>query len=140
MLLRGLTVDLTRFAQLFGEANGLHPTDLNALAVILDGGPDMTPSRLADALHLSPSATTSVLDRLERSGHVRRDRSPDDRRKVQLHLEESARALGQAHFGMLQSALGEAWSAFSDEEREVVGRFLASTTQAVVRAREEHLR
>jgi len=37
-LLRQLTVETDRFAEMFGEAHGLHRTDLNALVVIMDAG------------------------------------------------------------------------------------------------------
>jgi DNA-binding MarR family transcriptional regulator len=43
---------------------------------------DLTAGRLAQITGLSTSATTAVLDRLERRGFVERRRDPADRRKV----------------------------------------------------------
>ena len=48
---------------------------------------------LCDKLSYDPGAMTRLLDRLESKGIVRRDRSPDDRRTMQLELTENGKAL-----------------------------------------------
>ncbi len=50
-----------------------------------------TPAVVARAIQLTPSTTTAVLDRLEGAGMIRRERSPDDRRKVLLVLTDEGR-------------------------------------------------
>ncbi|MGA6161698.1 MarR family winged helix-turn-helix transcriptional regulator [Amycolatopsis magusensis] len=137
-LVRRLTVESDRFAEMFGEAHGLHRTDLNALAVIMDAarrGAPMSPSQLATALHLSASATTSVLDRLERAGHLHRDRSATDRRKVELRMHEQAREIGSAFFQPLGRRFAEAWQDLGDDERRTVARFLELTIDATTEVR-----
>jgi DNA-binding MarR family transcriptional regulator len=137
-LLRQLTVETDRFAELFGEKQRMHRTDLNALAVIMDarwGGTPMSPTRLAEALHLSASATTSVLDRLEASGHVERARSPHDRRKVELHVSDKALALGREFFEPLDGAFTRAWAQFGEADKEVIARFLLASIDATVSVR-----
>ncbi|MBY8849285.1 MarR family transcriptional regulator [Saccharothrix longispora] len=137
-LLRQLTVETDRFAEIFGDRQGMHRTDLNALAVIMDArwsGEPMSPGKLAEAMHLSASATTSVLDRLEASGHVERTRSPRDRRKVELHVHPKALDLGRAFFEPLNEAFTAAWAGFDDREKEVVARFLAASIDATVAVR-----
>ncbi|MFC5289504.1 MarR family winged helix-turn-helix transcriptional regulator [Actinokineospora guangxiensis] len=137
-LLRALTVESDRFAEMFGEVHGLHRTDLNALAVIMDAaraGRPMTPTALADALHLSYSATTSVVDRLERAGHVERGRSAVDRRKVELGMRERAREVGGAFFAPLRARYVDAWRDMSEEDRAVVARFLRVSIDATVAVR-----
>src|ERR1041384_7613970 len=84
MLLRGLVMESNRFLEIFSAAHALHPTDMTALNLIMTT--PMTPGSLAKALNLSASATTSVLDRLERAGHVVRERDPEDRRRVELRV------------------------------------------------------
>ncbi|UMP04539.1 MarR family winged helix-turn-helix transcriptional regulator [Amycolatopsis sp. EV170708-02-1] len=138
LLLRQLTVESDRFAEMFGEAHGLHRTDLNALAVIMDAarmGTPMSPSALANALHLSASATTAVLDRLERAGHLHRDRSATDRRKVELRMHEKAREIGAEFFLPLGERYAEAWREMEEDERRTVVRFLRSTIAATVEVR-----
>lgn len=139
MLLRQFTVESDRFVEMFGEAHQLHRTDLNALAVVMDAarqGAPMSPTQLAASLHLSASATTSVLDRLERAGHLRRDRSGSDRRKVTLHMHEQARELGKAFFRPLDEGLTAAWQDMNDDERRTVARFLKASIEATARARD----
>ncbi|MGM1063035.1 MarR family winged helix-turn-helix transcriptional regulator [Saccharothrix sp. Mg75] len=137
-LLRQLTVETDRFAELFGDRQKMHRTDLNALALIMDarwGGEPMSPGKLAEAMHLSASATTSVLDRLEASGHVERTRSPHDRRKVELRVNPKALELGRAFFVPLDEAFTAAWAGFDDREKEVVARFLTASIEATAAVR-----
>lgn len=137
-LLRQLTVESARFAEMFGDAHGLHRTDLNALAVVMDaarGGKRMSPGSLAAALHLSPSATTSALDRLEASGHIRRTRDAADRRKIELEMTDKARRVGAGFFAPLAVAFAERWEGFTPEERDTIARFLTASIEATVAVR-----
>ena len=137
-LLRQLTVETDRFAEVFGEAHGMHRTDLNALVVIMDSarrGDPVSPTSLARALHLSASATTAVLDRLEASGHVVRGPDPSDRRKVGLSMADTALELGEQFFRPLANELKATWTEFTETERATIARFLALSIEATVRVR-----
>jgi DNA-binding MarR family transcriptional regulator len=48
---------------------------------------------LGEALSLDSGTLTPLLKRLEAAGHLRRQRSRDDERRVQVHLTEAGRAL-----------------------------------------------
>ncbi|WP_233494239.1 MarR family winged helix-turn-helix transcriptional regulator [Renibacterium salmoninarum] len=52
-------------------------------------------------MNLSSPATTALIDRLDRAGHVERRRSGTDRRQVQLASTEKAKQTGRALFGPL---------------------------------------
>lgn len=67
------------------ERLGINATDHRGLDILDQQGP-MTAGALADTLGLSRSAVTTVLDRLERRRYVRRQPSPDDRRRVRVAL------------------------------------------------------
>ncbi|GAA3666396.1 DNA-binding MarR family transcriptional regulator [Lentzea atacamensis] len=136
MLLRALVAESNRFLEIFSAAHELHPTDMTALNLIMTARSPMTPGALAKALNLSASATTSVLDRLERAGHVVRDRDPDDRRRVELRVLSTATALASTFFQPLAREFSSAWERLSAEDRQVVARFLATTTEATARVRE----
>ena len=136
MLVRALVMESNRFLEIFSAAHELHPTDMTALNLIMTAGSPMTPGTLAKALNLSASATTSVLDRLARAGHVVRDRDPDDRRRVELRVLDAATALAATFFQPLAREYSSAWSALSAEDRQVVARFLAATTSATAQVRE----
>lgn len=139
-LLRGLTVELDLFGAEFAARNGLHPTDLRALIHLLDaarGGEVVTPGRLGEALGLNSAGTTGLVDRLERLGLIRRERDPQDRRRVRLLVEERAMELGEGFFGGLIGDLVAAMRQFEPDELETARRFLAAMTGVVAGARKQ---
>ena len=76
---------------------------------------------------------TALVDRLEKVGHVRRVRDPEDRRRVVLEMSDSAMAAGAEHFGGLQRDLAAAMEGYSDDELAVVRRFLVDMTEVIER-------
>lgn len=64
---------------------GMGETDLLAVRYLVEAeksGRLVTAKLLADRLEISTPSTTALIDRLEKSGHVRRERHPTDRRAV----------------------------------------------------------
>ena len=77
-----LTIVMT---QAGAECLGINATDLNCLNILgLNGA--STPGGLAAATGLTSASITTAVDRLEARGFVRRERDPQDRRKVLLRL------------------------------------------------------
>lgn len=72
---------------------------LCALLVLQHGGPARV-GALASALHMSPNATTAVVDRLEAAGFAERAPDPQDRRAVLVQTS----AAGAATVEQLMSA------------------------------------
>jgi len=135
-LLRRLVVESDRFAEVFSETRGMHRTDLNAVALIMhadQAGRSLSPGQLAEALHLSASSVSALLDRLEAAGHVHRARSDADRRRVELHVRESALEVGREFFAPLGAEMAEAWAVLDDSERLVVSRFLELSIAATTK-------
>lgn len=133
--LRAISVELDLARGAFARANGLHDTDVRALICLLDAdraGIPATPGWLGAQLGLTSPSTTALLDRLERAGHVYRQPSPMDRRKVQIRVSEAAVDLGWTFFGPLLTSMIAAMRAFSREELDTVERFLREVA-AVVR-------
>jgi DNA-binding MarR family transcriptional regulator len=64
---------------------GVNATDHRCLDILDQRGP-LTAGALADALGLSRTETTSVIDRLEARRYVRRERNRADRREVLVTL------------------------------------------------------
>jgi DNA-binding MarR family transcriptional regulator len=139
-LLRELSVETDRYVERFGHSHGLHRTDLNALAVILEAtrrGEAVTAGDLGARLNLSSPATSALLDRLGRAGHVVRARSTVDRRRVELRMTESAAEVGRALFAPLGRRVGAVIEALAPEQRDVVARFLEDVVAATVAARSD---
>src|SRR4051812_6739786 len=131
LLLRRLTVELDAVGERFADLHGLNRTDVRALVAIMDAarrGEALTAGGLGEAVDLRSASVTALVDRLERVGHVRRVRDPDDRRRVSLEMSDSAMAAGAEYFGGLQRDLVAAMSGFTDDERAVVHRFLTAMT------------
>jgi DNA-binding MarR family transcriptional regulator len=86
----------------------LTASEINALANLADGR-GRTVSELGAAMGTRPTTLTSVLDRLERRGHITRGASPGDRRAVLIELTSSgqltATTIRQAIAGLEHRAL-----------------------------------
>ncbi|MGN7190318.1 MULTISPECIES: MarR family winged helix-turn-helix transcriptional regulator [unclassified Curtobacterium] len=68
-------------------ARGLHATDLRFVLVVAGTeGAGLTPKQAADHLELTTGAMTSLIDRLERRGHLERRPNPGDRRSILVQL------------------------------------------------------
>jgi DNA-binding MarR family transcriptional regulator len=130
-LMRELGTGMERVGHAFAARHGLHPTDLAALVAVLNAevrGTPVTAGDLAAHLGLTSGAVTGVVDRLERSGHLRRRRDDRDRRRVYLHYAEDGRALAVAFFGPLGALSDTVMDEFDDGELATVRRFLARMT------------
>jgi len=127
VLLQQLSVQSQRLTRTFASSQGLHVTDVEALLHLMhaeSSGHPLTTGQLSSALGLSSGATTAVVDRLERVGQLRRDRSDSDRRKIHLHYGEQGYELALQFFrplGLLSSAVMEQ---FTEEELVTVRSFL----------------
>lgn len=73
--------------------HGLSHAALNALAVIEGAGGPIPTGELTARMHITTGSTTSVLDTLERSGHILRSADPDDRRRVLVDVTPAAQAV-----------------------------------------------
>src|SRR3954465_7758615 len=136
LLLRRLTVELDAVGQRFADTHGLNRTDVRALVAIMDAarrGQALTAGGLGDAVDLRSASVTALVDRLERVGHVRRVRDPDDRRRVALEMSDSAVAAGGEHFGGRARDLTAAMEDYTDDELAVVRRFLEDMTAVIMR-------
>ncbi len=127
--LRRMNGEINRLVHGFAGDHGLHATDVQALAAILDAEEPMTPKRLREHLGLTSGAVTACVDRLERAGHVRRVRESSDRRVVHLHYVSDARSAARTYFRPLAEATQAARSRFTEDELSVVLRFLAAMNE-----------
>jgi len=90
-----------------GAARGLNATDTRFVLFLAATGTGVTPKQAGEHLELSTGAMTSLIDRLERHGHLRRGPNPDDRRSLLLHLTASGSAVAQQITGVYSAAARE---------------------------------
>ena len=77
---------------------------------------DIPIRELSEKTGLAKTTLTSMLDRLERSGHITRAFDPADRRTVRIRLTESARSL-QKKYEDVSAKMNEIfYGGFSDDE------------------------
>ncbi|MEN0023293.1 MarR family transcriptional regulator [Microbacterium sp. LWO14-1.2] len=115
----------------------MNETDLVALRFLLReqrAGRIVRPIDIARMLDISTASTTTLIDRLEKGGHVRREAHPTDRRAGVVvptvsSDDEVRETLGAMHRRMLALV-----DEMSDKERAVVTRFLAGMTSAIEEA------
>lgn len=94
-----------------------------------------TPGWLGSQLRLNSTSVTALIDRLERAGHVHRDRDLSDRRRVNLQVTEHATELGWSFFGPLIAHTIAVTDRFSDTETTTNARFLDEVLVAVAQTR-----
>jgi DNA-binding MarR family transcriptional regulator len=112
----------------FCRMAGINLTDGRCID-LLDVHGGMTAGELAQAASVSPGAVTTVLDRLERMELVTRTRDETDRRRVIVELTPKARELAWSVYGPLAGYASEYLEGLSDEELEVINRFLDVATE-----------
>jgi DNA-binding MarR family transcriptional regulator len=132
--LRRMNGQINRIAHALAHAQGLHPTDVQALVLIMDApqltpGRPMTPGRLREELRLTSGAVTACLDRLERSGHIRRVRDAHDRRVVHLRHEPAAMDVARDYVRPLSESTREARGRLTEEQLDIVLGFLRTLNE-----------
>ncbi|WP_309238212.1 MarR family winged helix-turn-helix transcriptional regulator [Actinoplanes aureus] len=139
-LLNAYSSEAQHIGHAFANRNHLHATDMHALLAVMHAernGAPLTPGRLGEAIGLSSGATTALIDRLERGGHLRRTRESSDRRVVHLRYGEAGMALAIAFFTPLRPHTDAVMEQFSVDELRAVERFLAGMGKALVTYRGE---
>ena len=109
---------------------GINAIDLECLDILQIHGP-MPAGHLATHAALSTATMTTILDRLEKAGFVKRDRSGADRRVVLVQIEPKAFETIGPHYRHIGQQMSALQAAFTDQELEVVVRFTEGTAEAV---------
>ena len=144
-LLRELTRELRQFtglgASFFRAAAariGMTVTDMQVIDLLESTGP-ATAGQLADLTGLTTGAITGMLNRLEEVGLVRRERDPDDGRRVIVRL---ARGKDERHkIGPIFDSLGKAWDELaSDYDDEQIAFLLEFLKRSNALSRKEIIR
>ncbi|WP_436520269.1 MarR family winged helix-turn-helix transcriptional regulator [Actinoplanes sp. HUAS TT8] len=139
-LLNSYSSEANHIGHAFAGRNHLHGPDLHALLAVMHAeraGAPLTPGRLGETMGLSSGATTAMIDRLERDGHLRRTRESTDRRVVHLRYADSGMALAQAFFTPLAPRTDEVMARFDTAELQVVERFVQGMVEALLGYRDE---
>jgi len=115
-------ISYTLFRNAIGKKLGLNTTDFEGLDLIFYRGV-ATPGELSRYTGLSSGSTTAMIDRLERSGLVKRQSNPDDRRGTLVVIEREAALRFRPLFTSVRVAQNELLDRYSRAELEVLSDY-----------------
>jgi len=120
--MRALSTEIDRLDQAAADRFGLNRTDMRALDILTNG--PLAPSALAQRLGITTGGLTSVVDRLEKAGYVRRRNDPRDRRRQVVETTDATAARGREVFQGLVEATTQFLSTYTDEQLLLINDFL----------------
>lgn len=127
------------FFQALADRSGMHLTDLLCTVILTSTGP-VTAGRLAELTGLTTGAITGVVNRMERAGYVRRDKDPDDARRVVIRpvveeLERVEPGFFGSHGRLMDELLSDYDDAFLSAFLEIMRTSNSMTREATTRLR-----
>ena len=111
-----------------GVALGINQTDVAALEHLITDGP-LPPTELASRLSVTTAGITQVIDRLERAGHVIRERQLNDKRRVLVCPVPESVAQAYRHIAPMLNGLSAVLGALDDRDRAVIETFLGQVIE-----------
>jgi DNA-binding MarR family transcriptional regulator len=130
--LRALSTEIDLLDHVAADRYGLNPTDMRSLDVVGQLGP-LSPTELARRVGLTTGGITTVIDRLERAGYVRRVADPRDRRRLLIEQTAKTAERDREVFGELARMTLESLEGNSANELAVIQRFLERTREITAR-------
>lgn len=124
--MRGWSESERRMSQASQRYMRLGETDMRALRLLIAARNQIipvTPGMIAAHLAISTAATTKLLDRLERGGHVRRRPHPTDRRSLTVEVTDETRSAARESVGRAHARRFDVIAGLSPSERGVVAAF-----------------
>ncbi len=114
------------------ERAGLTATDTKTIDTLMRLGP-VTAGEVAKYTGLATASVTSLIDRLEKKGLVRRVRDPHDRRRVMVEPVHERLSGGESVFGSIRQGFANLLERYSEGELETILDFMQRSSK---RARE----
>lgn len=127
--LRELTELSRAFERRLERELGVNSTDREAMEHLISRGP-LSAKDLAAAISHSPAGTTTVIDRLEKLGHASRVADPSDRRVTLVQATPASKRKAETIVWGMVAAVDSVAASLSEDEAEVVSRYLAGVTRA----------
>ncbi len=94
------------------DFNGAH----GRILFVLWQEDDLTISQIGERTSLAKTTLTSMLDRMEEKGNIKRNFDPNDRRQIRITLTEKARALNDSYITVSAQMNELFYKGFSNEE------------------------
>ncbi len=130
MNMRKIIREFDLYSRRLKNKAGLTAPQLVCLKYIMNNEP-ATITEIAKSIHLSNSTVLGIIDRLEAKNYIRRERSTEDRRLVNLILLEKGKTLLSGLSDELRNPLTLSLVRMSQPEREEVDRALRTITDNI---------
>jgi DNA-binding MarR family transcriptional regulator len=128
--MRGLGTRTVLYQQNVAASLGLYNSDYLSVDILHEKGP-ITAGELSKLTGLATGSVTALIDRLEKNGFVRRQNDPNDRRKVIIvPLYENKEEVFNTYLP-LHTAMVKLASAYTEEELELITRFLGKASEVL---------
>ncbi|MFS0598430.1 MarR family transcriptional regulator [Peribacillus frigoritolerans] len=134
-LLESLTHRLQRygmrsvlFQQNMAQKIGVSHTDLKSAEILNETGP-ITAGELSKITGLSTGSVTALINRLEKSGYVKRERDQLDGRKVMIMPIPERQEQIKSHYQSLSMATKDLCSAYNEQELILINQFVEEITK-----------
>jgi DNA-binding MarR family transcriptional regulator len=137
---RALAAESDQIGLVFAAAHQVHSSDFRALLHILvaeSAGTPLTSGELRHKMGLSAAAITYLVERMIKSGHIRRDSDPADRRKVILRHADHDLDIADAFFTPLAAHTHAAMVDLPDTDLTAGHRVLTALIDAMRQFQEE---
>lgn len=126
------------FHQAIAAKLGINSTDHKCLDVIMKNQP-LTAGQLAALTGLTTGAVTGVLDRLEKVGYIFREQDPEDKRRVNIYMnQENAEKNIVPLFSSFAAEMNQLLSNYDDKELEFIIDFIRQCNRVLLKFTEKH--
>lgn len=131
---RALTAESDQIGREFASRNDVSANDFRALLHIMvaeSAGAPLTAGELRKLMGTSAAAITYLVERMIKSGHLRREAHPDDRRKVILRYDDHGLAVARDFFTPLQRINSAALAGLPDGDLDAAHRVFTALVTAM---------
>lgn len=126
------------FHQAIAAKLGINSTDHKCLDVIMKNQP-LTAGQLAALTGLTTGAVTGVLDRLEKVGYIFREQDPEDKRRVNIYMnQENAEKNIVPLFSSFAAEMNQLLSNYDDKELEFIIDFIRQCNRVLMKFTEKN--
>ncbi|ALS38151.1 DNA-binding MarR family transcriptional regulator [Enterococcus rotai] len=129
-LLRGFGSRSILHQQAIVQSLGIPANDYISIDLLNELGP-LTAGELADKTGLSTGTITALIDRLEKIGYARREKDPNDRRRVIIVPTYDDREEIKSAYQPLDIAMRHLAQEYSESELELINHFLAKAVSVL---------
>ena len=130
--IRSYQTAVDRFDEVAVGLLGINRTDGRCLDILEQHGP-MTAGDLARAAGLTTGAMTTLLDRMERIGYLRRAPHPTDRRRIMVELTDKMRRRIHQIYTPVGKEGAELLACLSERQLELIAEVMRTARQLLER-------